>query len=76
MVVTHLRVPCIMPCLKVWDRRHGDHALKTIQCHSGPAYCCNWHPVTENIVLTAGRDKTIKVRQDSDILYVRSSAVF
>ena len=47
--------------VQVWDRRHGDHPLKKIPCHSGPVYCCIWHPESENVVLTAGRDKMIKV---------------
>lgn len=63
-------------CLQVWDRRHGDHPLKMIQCHNGPVYCCIWHPETENVVLTAGRDKMIKVRTEGMRCYVTYFTVF
>ncbi|XP_019853625.1 PREDICTED: WD repeat-containing protein 24-like [Amphimedon queenslandica] len=46
---------------QIWDRRHTDHALKTINAHSGPAYSCAWHLEQEHRIVSAGRDKMMKV---------------
>lgn len=46
---------------QIWDRRHPDNAMKQIHAHIGPAYSCAWHLELDNRVLSAGRDKTIKV---------------
>ena len=35
--------------------------MKQIHAHIGPAYSCAWHLELDNRVLSAGRDKTIKV---------------
>jgi len=49
--------------LYIWDRRRtGENPMKQISIHSGPAYCCAWHPEQENWIMSAGRDKMIKVR--------------
>ena len=50
-----------MYIVQIWDRRHGEHPVKQQPCHNGPVYCCEWHPEKENLILTAGRDKIIKV---------------
>lgn len=47
--------------LHLWDRRHGDNPIKQVAVHSGPVYCCAWHPEQENWIMSAGRDKMIKV---------------
>ena len=48
---------------QIWDRRHGDHPVKQVPIHSGPVYFCDWHPDNEHWILSAGRDKMIKVRE-------------
>ena len=66
--VPPLKIPCIPVTVshsQVWDRRYSDHCLKTIPGHNGPVYCCNWHPEVEHCILSAGRDKLIKVRSIS-----------
>lgn len=48
---------------QIWDRRRaGENPMKQISIHSGPAYCCAWHPEQEYWIMSAGRDKMIKVR--------------
>jgi WD40 repeat protein len=47
--------------LQIWDRRYPDTSIKALSCHSGPAYCCSWHPEHEQWIMSAGRDKMIKV---------------
>ena len=46
--------------LQIWDRRR-DNPMKQISIHYGPAYCCAWHPEHEHWIMSAGRDKMIKV---------------
>ena len=46
--------------LQIWDRRR-DNPMKQISIHYGPAYCCAWHPEQEHWIMSAGRDKMIKV---------------
>ena len=58
---THLH----MGYVQVWDRRRGEHPVKQLPCHNGPVYCCAWHPEREHHILTAGRDKMIKVKSHS-----------
>jgi WD40 repeat protein len=47
--------------LQIWDRRFPDSSIRAQSCHSGPAYCCSWHPDHEQWIMSAGRDKMIKV---------------
>ena len=51
----------MMYLLQIWDRRHGDHPIKQVPIHNGPVYCCDWHLENDNWILSAGRDKMIKV---------------
>lgn len=53
---------------QIWDRRHGDHPVKQVPIHSGPVYFCDWHPDNEHWILSAGRDKMIKVRERTHTL--------
>lgn len=57
-VLGALNASCL---LQIWDRRHGDHPVKQVPIHSGPVYCCDWHLENDNWILSAGRDKMIKV---------------
>lgn len=48
-------------CQQIWDRRHAGKPNKQFSVHSGPAYCCSWHPEMSHWIMSAGRDKMIKV---------------
>ena len=49
---------------QIWDRRFGESALKQWSFHNGPAYCCDWHPEYEQWIMSAGRDKMVKVEKN------------
>jgi WD40 repeat protein len=46
---------------QIWDRRKSEFSMIQIPAHAGPAYSCAWHPEQEHCIVSAGRDKTIKV---------------
>ncbi|XP_078610021.1 GATOR2 complex protein WDR24-like [Branchiostoma floridae x Branchiostoma japonicum] len=45
----------------LWDLRRPDKAERFFTAHSGPVFCCDFHPDDKSWLATAGRDKAIKV---------------
>ncbi|CAO1423711.1 unnamed protein product [Diamesa hyperborea] len=46
--------------VQLWDLRRSDRFTQQFTAHSGPIYCCDWHP-TMQWLATGSRDKLIKV---------------
>jgi len=47
--------------IQIWDMRRPDRAEKHWPAHSSLVFACDWDPETKNRLVTAGRDRTIKV---------------
>ena len=41
--------------------------MKQIAAHIGPAYSCAWHLELEHRIVSAGRDKMIKVEREREV---------
>lgn len=46
--------------VQMYDIRKYEKCLLQFTAHSGPIYCCDWHPV-QNWLATGSRDKQIKI---------------
>jgi WD repeat-containing protein 24 len=46
--------------IQVWDIRRADRCTLAFTAHSGPIYCCDWHP-TNQWLATGSRDRLIKI---------------
>ncbi|KAK7072621.1 WD repeat-containing protein 24 [Halocaridina rubra] len=53
--------------VQLWDMRRADHVEKQFPAHGGPIFALDWHPDVKNWIATAGRDKTIKVWDLSEL---------
>uniref|UniRef100_A0A3B3UYQ3 GATOR2 complex protein WDR24 n=1 Tax=Poecilia latipinna TaxID=48699 RepID=A0A3B3UYQ3_9TELE len=47
--------------VQLWDIRRPDRYERMFTAHTGPVFCCDWHPDDRGWLATGGRDKMVKV---------------
>nr|XP_006637123.1 PREDICTED: WD repeat-containing protein 24 [Lepisosteus oculatus]XP_015215489.1 PREDICTED: WD repeat-containing protein 24 [Lepisosteus oculatus]XP_015215490.1 PREDICTED: WD repeat-containing protein 24 [Lepisosteus oculatus] len=47
--------------VQLWDIRRPDRYERMFTAHTGPVFCCDWHPEDRGWLATGGRDKMVKV---------------
>jgi WD40 repeat protein len=47
--------------IEFWDLRRTDCVASRIQAHSRIARCIDWHPEVENLLISGGGDKLIRL---------------